>query len=302
MNCTRSMLEMMALSLLLAATLGAVEVKLEKVSPYLTSGNDAWFRVTVLSPDGKGLNAAMLDASCIAIETEEGKTLKPKSEKIPRQALKLGAKATISREVNLEEALGGLKTQTLQVVWSFGNDRSDPLSVRVYEWDLKEIEAVITTSQGEMTAQFFPDKAPITVMNFVDLSLKGFYDGLTFHRVMPDFMIQGGCPIGDGTGDPGYFIKGEFTEITHSRGTLSMARTADPDSAGCQFFIMHQDNEGLDYQYAAFGRLTSGLEVLDKIVSVETTFQRLSEEKSRPVDPPKIEKITLRLSPKKKGG
>jgi peptidyl-prolyl cis-trans isomerase B (cyclophilin B) len=298
----KHVLEVIAIPLLFTAALGAVEVKLEQVSPYITAGADAWFRITVYAPDGKGLNAAMLDASCIAIETGEGKTLKPKSEKIPRQALRLGKKATVSREVNLGEALDGLKTQTLEVGWSFGDDQAEPLTVRVYEWDLKAIEAVITTSMGEMTAEFFPEKAPITVMNFVDLSLKGFYDGLTFHRVVPGFMIQGGCPIGDGTGDPGYFIKGEFTDITHSRGTLSMARTADPDSAGCQFFIMHQDNERLDYQYAAFGRLTSGFDVLDEIVEVETTFQRGGQEKSRPVNPPKIEKITIREKPKKKGG
>ena len=126
---------------------------------------------------------------------------------------------------------------------------------------------------GVMKAELYPDIAPITVKNFVDLAAKGFYNGLIFHRVIPDFMIQGGDPEGTGMGGPGYCIKGEFrangvkNDLKHTRGVLSMARANDPDSAGSQFFIMHADYPYLDGQYAAFGRVTEGMEVADKIVN-----------------------------------
>ena len=120
--------------------------------------------------------------------------------------------------------------------------------------------------------------APITVDNFVKLVNKGFYNGLTFHRVINGFMIQGGCPKGNGTGGPGYEIKGEFKEngvdnkISHKRGVISMARAMDPDSAGSQFFIMHKDGLFLDGKYAAFGHVLEGIEVVDKVASVKTDF------------------------------
>lgn len=124
--------------------------------------------------------------------------------------------------------------------------------------------------------ELYPDKAPKTVANFEKLVSDGFYDGLTFHRIIKGFMIQGGDPEGNGTGGPGYCIKGEFrangvvNDLKHTRGVLSMARANDPDSAGSQFFIMHQDAAYLDGQYAAFGRITEGLDVLDEIASVPT--------------------------------
>ncbi|MFH2002007.1 MAG: peptidylprolyl isomerase [Planctomycetota bacterium] len=156
------------------------------------------------------------------------------------------------------------------------------------------MEAVIQTNKGDMVVTFYPHKAPITVKNFVDLCMKGFYDGLTFHRIVSGFMIQGGCPIGDGTGDPGYLIAGEFSDVSHERGVISMARSEDPDSAGCQFFIMHQDNPGLDGLYAAFGKLVSGYDTLDRLAEVETQHQRSSDEKSRPAERLVIEKIFIR--------
>lgn len=120
-------------------------------------------------------------------------------------------------------------------------------------------------------------EAPITVENFVKLVNKGFYNGLTFHRVIKGFMIQGGCPIGNGTGGPGWHIKGEFrangvnNTISHKRGVISMARAMDFDSAGSQFFIMHKDGTFLDGQYAAFGEVIEGIEVVDAIAKVRTT-------------------------------
>ncbi|GAF11846.1 peptidyl-prolyl cis-trans isomerase [Bacillus sp. JCM 19045] len=130
---------------------------------------------------------------------------------------------------------------------------------------------------GEMVVmELYPDVAPVTVNNFVSLIEDGFYDGLTFHRIIPGFMIQGGDPVGNGTGGPGYGIEGEFTtngvenDVSHERGVLSMARSQDPNSAGSQFFIMHEDSSHLDGSYAAFGKVIEGMDVVDQIAGAET--------------------------------
>ena len=129
---------------------------------------------------------------------------------------------------------------------------------------------------GVISAELYPEYAPNTVANFVELAGKGFYDGLIFHRVISGFMIQGGCPKGTGTGGPGYCIKGEFklngvkNNLSHKRGVLSMARAQAANSAGSQFFIMHEDGEFLDGQYAAFGKVLEGMDVVDKIAAVKT--------------------------------
>ncbi len=130
---------------------------------------------------------------------------------------------------------------------------------------------------GKITLELNPEQAPISVNNFLYLIDKGFYNGLTFHRVISGFMIQGGCPKGNGTGTPGWSIKGEFkangveNTIKHKRGVISMARAQNPDSAGSQFFIMHEDAPHLDGLYAAFGKVTDGIEVVDKIAEVPTS-------------------------------
>ena len=142
----------------------------------------------------------------------------------------------------------------------------------------EKIDITLHTSKGDIRAELYPDVAPVTVKNFTDLIKRGFYDGLTFHRVVAGFMIQGGCPRGDGTGGPGYHIKGEFAAngvknaLKHTRGVLSMARAMDPDSAGSQFFIMHADAPHLDGQYAAFGKVTSGMDAVDAIAAVRTDY------------------------------
>ena len=145
---------------------------------------------------------------------------------------------------------------------------------------------------GSIVVELYPDIAPITVENFKKLVGQGFYDGLTFHRVIPGFMIQGGCPNGNGTGGPGWTIKGEFAangvknDLKHTRGVLSMARQSYPyDSAGSQFFIMHVDYPSLDGQYAAFGKVTAGLDVVDKIAAVKTGTA------NKPVSPVVMEKV-----------
>ena len=141
------------------------------------------------------------------------------------------------------------------------------------------MKAIIEVNQfGVIEVALDSSVAPITVENFVKLANKGFYNGLTFHRVIRGFMIQGGCPKGNGTGGPGYCIKGEFmangvnNPLKHTRGVISMARAMDPDSAGSQFFIMHQDAPHLDGQYAAFGKVTKGIEIVDAIASVDTNY------------------------------
>ena len=142
-------------------------------------------------------------------------------------------------------------------------------------------------------AELYPEVAPNTVNNFISLINKGFYDGVIFHRVIPGFMIQGGDPQGTGTGGPGYCIRGEFTsnrflnELKHTRGVLSMARTMDPNSAGSQFFIMHEDAPHLDGQYAAFGAVTEGIEVVDRIAGTRT------DRNDRPTEPQVMKKVTV---------
>ena len=146
----------------------------------------------------------------------------------------------------------------------------------------------ITMDNGAvMKGELYPDVAPQSVYNFIDLANKGFYDGLIFHRVIKGFMIQGGDPTGSGMGGPGYCIKGEFfmngvdNKLKHKRGVLSMARSSNPNSAGSQFFLMHQDSPHLDKQYAAFGKVTEGLEVIDAIASVKVDMndKPLTEQK-----------------------
>ena len=152
----------------------------------------------------------------------------------------------------------------------------------------------ITMENGSiMEGELYPEIAPQSVYNFIDLANHNYYDGLIFHRVIPGFMIQGGCPEGTGMGGPGYCIKGEFfyngvkNELKHKRGVLSMARSSSPNSGGSQFFIMHEDARHLDGQYAAFGKVTSGLEVVDAIASVRTNQQ------DRPLEDQKIASITV---------
>ncbi|MBQ9838840.1 MAG: peptidylprolyl isomerase [Oscillospiraceae bacterium] len=152
----------------------------------------------------------------------------------------------------------------------------------------------ITMENGAvMEGELYPEIAPQSVYNFIDLCNHNFYDGLIFHRVIPGFMIQGGCPEGTGMGGPGYCIKGEFffngvkNDLKHKRGVLSMARSQSPNSAGSQFFLMHENAPHLDGQYAAFGKVTSGLEVVDAIASVKTNYQ------DRPLEDQKITSITV---------
>jgi len=157
------------------------------------------------------------------------------------------------------------------------------------------IMVVIEMENGkEIELELYPDVAPISCENFEKLVKQGFYDGLIFHRVISGFMIQGGCPQGTGTGGPGWHIKGEFlangvpNNISHKRGVLSMARAQNPDSAGSQFFIMHQDGPFLDGQYAAFGKVVSGMEVVDEIAATATNAM------DKPITPQKMKRVYIK--------
>lgn len=141
--------------------------------------------------------------------------------------------------------------------------------------------------------ELYPETAPNTVKNFISLANANYYDGLIFHRVIPNFMVQGGCPLGQGTGGPGYSIKGEFKSngfnnpLSHDRGVISMARAMPKDSAGSQFFIMHAKSPHLDGQYAAFGKVTEGMEEIDRIVSVKR------DRNDKPNEDQKMKKVTV---------
>ncbi len=153
---------------------------------------------------------------------------------------------------------------------------------------------ILTMANGDVIKfELYPEIAPNTVNNFISLVNKGFYNGLIFHRVISGFMIQGGCPEGRGTGGPGYSIRGEFSgngfknDLKHTAGVLSMARSMNPDSAGSQFFIMHRDAPHLDGQYAAFGKVTEGMDIVDKIAMTRTGWG------DRPIEEQKIQSIVI---------
>jgi len=168
-----------------------------------------------------------------------------------------------------------------------GSDKETPPAEKV-------MATIVVKDLGTIELELYPNIAPQSVYNFCYLARQGFYDGLIFHRVISGFMIQGGDPQGTGMGGPGYAIKGEFAangvenSLSHTRGVISMARSMQSyDSAGSQFFIMHQDNAGLDGQYAAFGRVTSGMDVVDAIAAVQT------DQNDRPLTDVVMESVTI---------
>ena len=174
------------------------------------------------------------------------------------------------------------------------NDNNEVVGTTVESSGELPIATIVVKDFGTIKAELYPDKAPNTVNNFISLSNSGFYDGLIFHRVIKGFMNQGGDPDGIGTGGPGYSIKGEFSnngytnnDLKHTAGVLSMARSGDPDSAGSQFFIMADTAKHLDGEYAAFGKVTEGMDVVEAINSVET------DRNDKPLNDVVIESITV---------
>lgn len=192
-----------------------------------------------------------------------------------------------------------IQVQVFEAVPTEGEDAVDFMEAPVE--DLGNYLAILETNQGTMVAEFWPDVAPGHVRNYLDLGSSGFYDGVLFHRVIPGFMIQGGDPQTKdatkssrwGTGNGPRTLKAEFNDRPHEPGVLSMARGGDPNSASCQFFVMHAKYPSLDGQYTAFGKLVSGLEVVDRIVNTETVADPLSRARSRPAEPQRIERVTV---------
>jgi peptidyl-prolyl cis-trans isomerase B (cyclophilin B) len=192
--------------------------------------------------------------------------------------LKLAPNQKVVLELDLGPYLNDVKAGEKSFQLAYGNEK--PIEVicmvpvqkgvdflKMEPAELAKHQVVMETNRGTMTMEFWPDVAPEHVRNFLDLASSGFYDGLTFHRVIPGFMIQGGDPTGTGSGSGPRRIKAEFNKKKHEAGVLSMARSSDPNSASCQFFVMHAAYPSLDGQYSAFGKLVSGLEVVDKIVN-----------------------------------
>jgi len=184
-----------------------------------------------------------------------------------------------------------------EIIDEIAGAKSAPIEIEVAR-DWTGWHAVIETAAGEIELEFFPEKAPRTVSNFLSLAQRGFYDGLTFHRIVKDFMVQGGDPKGDGTGDSGAFLPFEKTGIKHERGVISMARGSDFNSASCQFFLVQRTAPFLDGNYAGFGRIVRGLEVLDQLAAVPCVMnpggvdaapskprERVQIQKIRPVAP-----------------
>ena len=296
-----------ALRLLPAVLLlgGAVHAQSAKVSlraleSYLRHTDSLKVEIRVEATSDTEVPLATITGTGLTLKAN-GKSIpigKPKSGKVP---LRKGSKLTLEVPIQLGRALSksGVKLGSGPVaveVALAGADSAkvhvvrDIKDVNVEQLDLAKTRVAVVTNFGTMVVAFRPDKAPKTVANFVKLSKDHFYDNTRFHRVLKNFMIQGGDPNtrdnnpgNDGSGGPGYMIDAEFNDLRHVRGVISMARSRDPNSAGSQFFLMHGEAKHLDNQYTGFGSLVEGLDVLDRIASTATKMTPQGEP-SRPVN------------------
>lgn len=301
MSTSTLRLPVAALALLLfplTSTLNAqtgFAARLTAVSDVVLAGTPAELTLSIDVKADTKLPKVLLNGMALAT-TVDGKA-GPKIRKRSSGTVKLLAGTKIVRvlKVDLRQVVPNLAPGTgarvgfawegLDGVSTFVELAPDLRTVSIDALDLAKTRVKLVTNLGDMVLKFYPDQAPKTVANFVKLAKDGFYDTTRFHRVMAGFMIQGGCPnskpgaVGrPGTGSPGYTIKAEFNNIKHVKGVLSMARSNDPDSAGCQFFVMHATNSGLDGKYTAFGELQSGVDTLDKIALARVNGET-------PVDP-----------------
>ncbi len=213
---------------------------------------------------------------------------------LPQNAFTLPAGATMTATIDLAQREPGVFANAgrYAVVDEIAGAKSSPLELEIAR-DWTGYHSVVETAAGEIELEFFPDKAPRTVANFLALADRGFYDGLTFHRIVKGFMIQGGDPKGDGTGTTGKFLPFEKTGVKHERGTISMARQRDFDTASCQFFLVQQPAPFLDGNYAAFGRIVRGLDVLDKLCDTPCVMNQNGTDSgpSKPKEQVLIQKI-----------
>ena len=235
------------------------------------SGSSFDVTVTISAPEGAEIPAWHLSPAAFGV----GKRSLGKRGKSAIELAK-GAQLTLTYDLGPAiEAAGGAKGGSLSLAFAGGAARevnvmqAAPAGLDFMTMDAAELSkyrVLMETTSGDMMMEFWPDVAPGHVRNFLDLTYTDFYDGLTFHRVIPGFMIQGGCPQGNGGGTGPRQLKAEFNDRNHGPGVLSMARTADPNSASCQFFVMHANATHLDGQYSAFGRVISDISVVNKIV------------------------------------
>jgi peptidyl-prolyl cis-trans isomerase B (cyclophilin B) len=247
-------------------------------SSYMGSG-EFMVQVVLTAPkEGATVPSWVMEASAFTVNG------KPLGEQKESGAIRLLPNAKFSIELDLAPVLA--KVEGIGKDFKIGYAKeilgSEEKGVRVMQTaekgldfmkipveELSKYHVIMSTNQGEMEIEFWPDVAPNHVRNFLDLSYTGFYDKKTFHRVIPGFMIQGGDPTGTGTGNGPRMLKAEFNNRKHEPGVLSMARSSDPNSASCQFFVMHKTSSHLDGSYSGFGKLVSGLDVVEKIVNVK---------------------------------
>lgn len=267
-------------ALLLVSTFAAAQntpvVKWEPPKSAYMSGSPYTVKISMQAPkEGAETEAWLLDASAFTVNGKPiGERGSGKLKLLP------GAKLTLEMDIGPALASASGTNETFKLGFAKGVVESEEITVNTIQGvekgldfmkmpveDLSKYRVVFMTNRGNMEAEFWPDVAPNHVRNFLDLAYTGFYDGKIFHRVIPGFMIQGGCPRGDGTGDGPRRLKAEFNAKKHEKGVLSMARSSNPNSASCQFFVMHDTSPFLDGQYSVFGKVTSGLETIDLIVN-----------------------------------
>lgn len=312
------MLALVAGLLLIAAPQSEDKVQLEEMSlssSYWTNGMPLFLKIDL----GVRL-AGKITPSVTNTKTLISRGWQPVIRRNGQVVLSNSARLRIDEATSITYSLEGALTSAsagpVEVYMEKGVERVGPLPLQVIKpmganlflnrMDAPEIEkigAVLVTNYGCMLAEFYPKKAPETVRNFFLLSSKGFYDGSKFHRIVKDFMIQGGDPKGDGTGGTGSTIKAEFNDTEHRKGVLSMAREeGKPDSASSQFFIVHGDYvSSLDRQYTAFGKLLDGYDTLDKIASVKTGLGNDGAQ-SKPEQPVVLKKVILVEKPGAQAG
>lgn len=290
------MKELLLLVSLLTAKTPAVEERLSLDSSYWVKGMPLTLRFRV--PES-WQNSPSVTLS-----------LKAKSSASEQSVEKLSPTKGVA-ELSIERFLGKCEAGMVEINVSCTGETLGPVKLRILEpakkadfekatvEQLAATSAVLVTTHGAMLLEFYPDKAPNTVRNFFKLSSKGFYDGSPFHRIIKDFMIQGGDPTGTGMGDAGYKLKAEFNDLEHRKGVISMAREPEPDTASCQFFIVHGEHAShLDRQYTAFGKLLDGREALDRIASVPCEAGD-DGAPSRPKEPVVLKKVILVEKPVK---
>lgn len=293
-------------ALLLVSTFAAAQntpvVKWEPPKSAYMSGSPYTVKISMQAPkEGAETEAWLLDASAFTVNGKPiGERGSGKLKLLP------GAKLTLEMDIGPALASASGTNETFKLGFAKGVVESEEITVNTIQGvekgldfmkmpveDLSKYRVVFMTNRGNMEAEFWPDVAPNHVRNFLDLAYTGFYDGKIFHRVIPGFMIQGGDPTGTGTGSGPRMLKAEFNDRKHVAGVLSMARSASPDSASCQFFVMHATSPHLDNQYSAFGKLVSGQDVVDKIVNSPKGAQ------DRPKEPQVITKMIVIKAPAK---